>query len=221
MNHHSHPLRVGRTRVLGLALLLVVAVVAVDLFVLQPASASESAADADIAAAGSPRARYLAEASLFAEKRALASAADEWERAAQHARAVRQELASRVVRAETAQLALESFRQRLLRVASEAEVTGARVTATLGRPADRGSESAGADNGSGGPSLVPLEAKVRLDRATPDEVYRLADRLDHLPNLLAAVDELSITGPGQKAIDKHVSAEIRVRSLAMLERESR
>jgi hypothetical protein len=188
----------SRTVLMVVVLVLLGGLVAIDRF--SGGGGAEEAGD------GAPTARavYLRAANAEARREALLDAADAWSRARAEAESAWAEVAPRLLRERTRQIAEEALRERARR---EMEALGVRVERAV---------PVSTDDEQGVVQTVAVELTARV--LNPQEAYRVIDRLEQLDDLLTHVPEAALIGPGVRG-GEGLTVEVRVEALAVFEGE--
>lgn len=183
-----------RTTVL-LALLGIVAVV-----VVVDRVASSEAAD-DTARTGS---LYASEAALTAQTRAVAEARDDWQAASRAAADAWDARRARMIDAPSAEIAAARLRSLVQQVLLDEGISLTTSETLPSRSAGEGSEIA----------VIGIAFSFEALDSAP--VYRVLDRIEHLPDAAAHVESISVRGPGRMGGANALSATVRLRAVAHL-----
>lgn len=166
-------------------------------------------ADDDAPAGDTPRHIYLQTAEASAKDRALLDAAGETARALDDAQALWAQARSECVIGKTAELAEAAFRERILAAARNLGVQNANATAVR-TDAPAKTETA-ADR-----VLRPIALRLQFDTAAPQEIYRVIDVLENLPDLRTSISSISLVGPGLPQVPNQVTASIIISAIAVV-----
>ena len=191
----------SRTKILAGILGIVFVVVVADRFL----SGAEGATDDGVLTA---RRRYLDEAALVAQKRALIGHEAEYQAALTQTRASWDTVRSGLVTALSAGLAEAQFRDDILEFVRRRQIEGATIGKLESTPI--------------GDSETLRLITLRLEFSTPStrEVYELIDGLEHMRDMLTRVASVEITGPPRVGGGTTVSVSILMQSIAYVEGES-
>ncbi len=184
-----------RTTILLAVLVGVAALVIID--------KSSGGAGDDEASAGNAE-LYRAEAALLAETRAVADSQPEWEAEAEALRRAWDDRRARMIAAPSAEIAAARLRAMIEQLLLDEGLTLA-TSETL--PSVAAGES-------GEVMLVGLSLSFDARDAAP--VYRILDRVEHLPGAASRIESVALRGPGRMGGAGRLGATIRVRAVAHL-----
>lgn len=178
-----------------------VAVLAVLVFVDRFAPKGEGSGEGT-----SLREVYLQKAALEKKQLALLEQSDEWRRAHDVAQRRWSDVSDRVIVRPSVEIAQGELRERLTRLAQELGLPRpeSRPLATITREGDS-----------------PVRViQLSLDVTTEDwaNAYRLIDRIETDPRMLATVTHLTLGGPGLPQMERELSVTLTVRAIAMVGR---
>ncbi len=186
-------------RTLALAGLLVV----VGAFVLYDRAARSSGGGDS----SSPADELAARSAEIDRQRALVAAGPEWERALAEARGAWERVRSSSALGATPELAVEAFRSRLV---EEARALGLTVDSV-----QRAESAPVAEMPGNAERLHTLEVRFTVTTHRVEDVYRLLDRIEHMPGLRAHVSESRITGPGAIQRTQKIAATFTARAIGI------
>ncbi|MEO1129649.1 MAG: hypothetical protein AAFX05_08095 [Planctomycetota bacterium] len=191
-----------RTRTLLGLLVVVGLLVLVDQFVLRG-----SEVDAEQSDAVGPRQSYLSSLDLLQRTQGIVSQAAAWGAALQEANETWVSLSDRFIEASTTQLAQAAFREHVLRVAREdfdLQALSARRTGAA--PLLEDDES-----------LQRIEITVVVESVRPEDVFRIVDRLEHMPDLATNIVSVDLVGPERMQTTQHVTGTIVIETIAWID----
>jgi hypothetical protein len=191
-----------RTRTL-LGLLVVVAlVVLVDQFVLQGPEAGAEQTDAI-----GPRQSYLNALDLLQQTEGIVSQAAAWEAALNEADRTWGSLSDRFIEASTTQLAQAAFREHVLRIArDDFDLQSLAVRRSGAAPLLEDSEA-----------LQRIEVTMVVESVRPADVFRIVDRLEHMPDLATNIISVDLVGPERMQTTQHVTGTIVIETIAWID----
>lgn len=161
-------------------------------------------ARADASDPASPRARYLEQAKIVAAKRDLAARAAQWSAALEQAKAQWAEVRPMLIEAQTADLAVASFRDDIRAAAENAGITVEQIVAAKAEPI------------AAAPGLHKLEIRLEVESHDVPGILRLVDRLENLPHRLTGITEVRLDGPGINTAAADLRATVVVQSLGLV-----
>lgn len=183
-------------------ILIVVAAALAALVLADRASVFDGAAANDERA--SLREVYLRTAALAKKQEALLERRDDWSRAHELAQQRWGTLSERLIVRPSVEIAQGELRERLTRLASDLG---------LPRPESRPMATETPDEGS--PlRVIQLSMDVRTDAW--DRAYRLIDRIETDPRMIAAVTRVTLDGPGLAQMEREMTVSLTVRAIAMV-----
>lgn len=175
--------------------------------VIDRAGLLRSGAD-DGAPVDSRMAMYRSSAATLERQKRLIDRSEAWEAAADRAQDEWSELESRIVNAQTLDLAEEDLQER---IASELDSFGMSVASRQPVSPELAEEEQ---------LLRPIEVRIEFAADNPDKVYAFIDHIENLPDLLLNVRRVELRGPGMKGIPHQVDATLWIRALALVEETS-
>lgn len=192
--------------------LLALVVVLLGLAVVFRGSLFGGAAEQSVSEEPTLRERYLADVELTERHERLAAESQRWVEA-QRVIEDQWTVASReLVRGRTIELAEAGFRERVLAEVKDLKFleSSANAIAQAAAPITPGQV----------PSPIrPVALRLEVRTDAPEDVYRLIDRLEHLPDMRASVGSVQINGPGLAQVLGEVRATIQINALALVGEE--
>lgn len=128
----------------------------------------------------------------------LARAKEQWSRIKQ-----------RCITGKTAELAEAGFRERVLAATKDLGITNANAAPVRLDAAVEPSKPVDA-------AVRPIALRVQFDTDKPQDVYRVVDVLENLPDIRATVTQVSINGPGLPQVPTQITASITLRAIAVV-----
>ncbi len=180
------------------------------------APSAEAATDAEPSA----RERYLDALAQTDRQKGLLESAARWREALAATRESWDRASRELVRGRTQELAEAGFRERVLAEVkdlkfAESSANTVKIEATVATGGAGG--TAAPSPGAAAPAAVrPIGLKVDVRTDSPAEVYRLIDRLEHMPDARAGVVSVEVKGPGLAQALGEVNATITVHALALI-----
>jgi hypothetical protein len=159
--------------------------------------------------ATTPRDRYLESAESVALDRALLASAGQTAAALEDAQSRWAQVRSECVVGNTAELAEASFRERILAATRDLGIQNANAAAVR-------VESAPTAATSTDRVLRPIALRVQFDTDKPQEIYRVVDVLENLPDIRTSITAISLVGPGLPQVPNQVTASITVGAIAVV-----
>lgn len=195
----------GRKGALMLGIIALAALVGADRMGWLPAPASADEPNSG----GTRRDLYIAAAEAAAEDSALLESATATESALARATEQWLQLRSQCVVGKTAELAEASFRERVLAATKDLGISDANAAPVR-------VEAVAEEGKSGDAALRPIALRVQFDTDQPQQVYRVVDVLENLPDIRTSIINVSITGPGLPQVPTMVTASITLHALAVV-----
>lgn len=182
--------------------------VAADRLGWLPAASSDDETDDQ---STTPRSTYLSVVERDASERALLEAAESTSRALESASQQWQQVRAQCVVGKTAELAEASFRERILSATKDLGVTNANAAPVRIETAPTPAGTKDADT-----VLRPVALRVQFDTDKPQDIYRIVDVLENLPDIQTAITQVSLSGPGLPQVPNTVTAAITIRAIAVV-----
>lgn len=176
------------------------------------AGPSEAAAESD--APPTAREQYIEELALTRRQEALIAQNEKWSQARAGAESAWDDVSRELVRGRTMELAEAGFRERVLAEVKDMKFIDS--SANTQRPTESAPTQPVAQAASQTASIRTIGLKVDVRTNSPAEVYRLIDRLEHMPDARAGVIGVELRGPGLAQTPGEVSASITVHALALV-----
>lgn len=154
--------------------------------------------------------QYRKEMEISHHQRQLTSAGPAWAGAAARLHEEWAKARQQLVKGKTLELAEAGFRERVLAEVKEFKFLSAKANAAP-PPAS--------PDGSGAAASSPIKViglRVEVDSDNPDDIYRLIDRIENMPDARAAVTAVKLEGPGFKLEPGRLAATIQVQGLALV-----
>lgn len=163
-----------------------------------PGSAS---AETDVS---SPASRFAALAQADQEETALLSQAGSWRQAAERAENEWRRASAGLVRAATAELAETRFREIVKGAIQDVPlVSPERIVYIRDAAAARG-------------NIQTLRLSVEFDAHSARDAYTIIDRLEHLPDARARIEQFKVEGPGRIQAPEQVTVTLTLSAAALI-----
>lgn len=152
---------------------------------------------------------YTQQLQAVRRERQIASAGESWEQARDRLRSQWDEVRRQFVKGKTLELAQAGFRERVLSETKDFKFLQVKANvAPIEGPAE--------DAATAAMPVKVIGLRVEVDSDNPDDLYRLVDRLENMPDARAEVTAVKLEGPGFKLVPGRLAAVIQVRSLALV-----
>lgn len=159
----------------------------------------------------SAAARYGALAELVEAQRSLVSQRESWQRALAQSESEWDSLRTRVIAAESVDLAEGRLRDEVNQLTKS---LGFDTPTAAPLSASQGSREASPGASSRGVRVVGL--RIEFGAEKPEDIYTLVDRLENLPTLATNISMIELRGPGIVQMPRRVEVAIELQAIAVI-----